>query len=279
MKRLRHPIRAIREPFGTAGLIVAMVALVAALGGSAIAAKGGLTGKQKKEVEKIAKKVSKPGKAGAPGATGPAGPAGAAGKNGTDGTNGTNGTNGTGSPGANGKSVTVTEIAEGEEACEELGGATVAPEGGAGVPVCNGKEGSPWTAGGVLPSEQTETGTWYLRGTEPKVLIQTPISFSLPLGQPLGESHVHYSSQADFADSCKGTVQKPTAEPGNLCVYQANTSETEVNFEEFSRPEAVENQEVGAARTGALLTFWFGEAVGPVNSSRTVYGTFAVTAP
>ena len=65
MKRLRHPIRAIREPFGTAGLIVACVALVLALTGAAFAA-AGLTGKQKKEVEKIAKKYAgKPGAAGA----------------------------------------------------------------------------------------------------------------------------------------------------------------------------------------------------------------------
>ena len=38
MKSFRHPVRAIREPFGTAGLIIAVVALVAAVGGNAFAA-------------------------------------------------------------------------------------------------------------------------------------------------------------------------------------------------------------------------------------------------
>ena len=83
MKRLRRPIRAVREPFGKAGLVVAMVALIAALGGSAIAAKGALTGKQKKEVTKIAQKYA--GKPGAQGAQGPAGAKGDAGAPGAKG--------------------------------------------------------------------------------------------------------------------------------------------------------------------------------------------------
>jgi Collagen triple helix repeat (20 copies) len=73
------------EPFGKAGLLVAILALVLATTGAAFAASG-LNGKQKKEVEKIAKKFAgKPGPAGPAGATGPAGPAGAAGKNGSNG--------------------------------------------------------------------------------------------------------------------------------------------------------------------------------------------------
>jgi len=51
MQRLRHPVRAIREPFGKAGLIVAIFALVMAMVGGAYAA-GKLTSGQKKEVEK-----------------------------------------------------------------------------------------------------------------------------------------------------------------------------------------------------------------------------------
>jgi hypothetical protein len=93
MQRLKHPVRAIREPFGKAGLTVAVLALVMAMVGGAYAASGALTGKQKKEVEKIAKKFA--GKPGAPGA---------AGTNGTNGTNGKDGTNGTkGDPGAKGE--------------------------------------------------------------------------------------------------------------------------------------------------------------------------------
>jgi hypothetical protein len=73
-----------RERFGAAGLVIAILALVAALAGGAYAASGGgLSSKQKKEVEKIAKKFA--GKPGAPG------------------TNGANGTNGApGAPGPQG---------------------------------------------------------------------------------------------------------------------------------------------------------------------------------
>lgn len=134
MKRLRHPLRAIREPFGTAGLIVACVALILALTGAAFAA-AGLTGKQKKEVEKIAKKFA--GKPGAPGAAGPAGaagpqgPAGAAGAKGATGATGTNG--------VNGKSITVSASAPGCFA----GGAKLEVEGqpATAQEICNGEEG------------------------------------------------------------------------------------------------------------------------------------------
>src|SRR6478752_2320107 len=91
MNRLRHPVRAIREPFGTAGLVVACVALIAALGGTAFAA-AKLNSTQKKEVEKIAKKFA--GKPGAPGAQGPAGPAGKDGSNGAAGAKGATGAKG-----------------------------------------------------------------------------------------------------------------------------------------------------------------------------------------
>ena len=70
MKRLRHPIRAIREPFGKAGLIVGIVALVFAMLGGAYAATNNGGGKA------TASAKGKPGPAGKPGKTGPAGPAG-----------------------------------------------------------------------------------------------------------------------------------------------------------------------------------------------------------
>src|SRR6476660_6457976 len=96
------------EPFGKAGLTVAILALVMAMVGGAYAA-GALSGKQKKEVEKIAKKFA--GKPGAPG---------------TNGTNGTNGTSGApgkeGSPGKDGANVTSKAIPTSSETCEKQGG-------------------------------------------------------------------------------------------------------------------------------------------------------------
>lgn len=174
----------LHERLGTAGLAVAIVALVAALAGTAVAASGGLSGKQKKEVEKIAKKYA--GKNGAAGPAGPAGSAGAAGAAGKDGKNGTNGTNG--------QSVTVNSYT-GPECAESPGeeGAEFTNGSGTGF-ACNGKEGSPWTAGGTLPSNKTETGSWSTLG----VLVggpaatSVPISFNIPLAQELETSKVHF---------------------------------------------------------------------------------------
>jgi len=89
--------RRLREPFGKAGLTVAVIALVFAMLGGAYAA-GTLTSKQKKEVTKIAKKYAgRPGEAGPkgdPGAKGDPGTKGDTGPQGVPGTNGTNGTDG-----------------------------------------------------------------------------------------------------------------------------------------------------------------------------------------
>jgi hypothetical protein len=256
MHRLRHPVRAIREPFGTAGLVIACIAIVLALTGAAFAA-GKLTSKQKKEVEKIAKKYA--GKPGAPGASGPAGPAGGNGKDGANGTNGANGTdgispagtafagnangcqeggvkfvganttvacNGTkGTNGTNGKNVEVGSPTVGE--CAN-GGATVQVQGEAATKkaVCNGQTGFTET----LPAGKTETGVYgvngfYESGTE----ILTGASFSIPLADGLDSSHVHSVSNGEefnfatesFAPAtiCLGNVESPTAPSGHFCAY------------------------------------------------------------
>jgi hypothetical protein len=218
---LQRTFHRLHSQFGTAGLVIAMIALIVALAGTAIAA-GGLTPSQEKQVTKIAKKFA--GKPGATGATGPTGATGAAGKNGTDGTNGAPGTNGksveseaatagecstggtqfkiggasagkacNGGAGATGKSVVLTAETEGAN-CEK-GGTKVEVEGNAASKkyVCNGKEGSPWTASGTLPSGQTETGAWGIHVTLPETEanhsegFDIPISFSIPLATELTE--------------------------------------------------------------------------------------------
>jgi hypothetical protein len=182
MKRLRHPIRAIREPFGTAGLIVAMIALVAALGGTALAA-AKLNSTQKKEVEKIAKKYAgKPGANGAPGAPGAAGPAGAAGKEGPQGPKGD-----PGSPGA---------------------------------PGAPGPQGSPWTAGGVLPENQTLKGEWDASGSAFGAFkgFKTAVSFALPLETAPAVNFIKVGATVP-AGCTGGTAAEPAAEPGNLCIF------------------------------------------------------------
>jgi hypothetical protein len=226
-----------RDRFGTAGLIVAVVALAAALAGTAIAA-GGLTGKQKKEVTKIAKKY-----AGKPGATGPQGPAGpqgpkgdtgAQGEKGAKGDPGTNGTNGT-----NGTSATAASFAPGEHGCTE-GGIEVKSSSPTAY-VCNGEEGSPWTAGGTLPSGETETGVFVSPGS----FKPAPISFAIPLAQPLDSAHVvtvlkEQSDHEEISPGVFGEVpaecedpghvgnagyENPEADAGYLCIFVGNQKE------------------------------------------------------
>lgn len=207
--------QSIHQKLGTAGFIISIVALVAALGGGAYAASGGLNGKQKKEVEKIAKKYAgKPGKNGAAGATGPAGTAGAKGDAGGAGASG-----GPGSPGAIGKSVTVGTATVGE--CS-AGGATVQVEGEASTKkhVCNGVSGFTET----LPAGKTETGTY--GGAAPAAAV-TPISFNIPLAiAPTGAHYIdlvgeeHTGQEPAHAPThCLGTVEEPTAPPGEVCLY------------------------------------------------------------
>jgi hypothetical protein len=241
--------RRLKEPFGKAGLTVGIIALVLALVGGAYAA-GGLTKSQEKQVKKIAKKFA--GKPGAPGANGTNG---ATGPEGPLGTNGKNGTNG--------KSVALgTATAGPGEECEE-GGTTVEVEGSAGSKkyVCNG---SPWTAGGTLPSEQTLKGDWSLLGNasgyelefeegkehlseEVKLqegggkLIGNSVSFVLPLAVAPTRHYINANGKEPFLNSssviaersqpaCPGNKAEPAAEPGNLCVYAAQESNVESSF-------------------------------------------------
>lgn len=226
MNVLRHPVRAIREPFGTAGLIVACVALIAALAGGAYAASGGLNAKQKKEVKKIAKQYAgKPGAPGAPGPVGAKGDTGAAGANGKDGTNGTNGTNG-----ANGVSPTGTAFSGKLNGCEEGGVKFV----GANTTVaCNGVKGQNGQTGftKTLPSGETETGTWGV-GTQANGTTIVPLTFNIPLAEApealhyvndKGEERIFGEISEEIenvpATICLGSVDEPTAPEGHVCVY------------------------------------------------------------
>jgi hypothetical protein len=301
MKRLRHPVRAIREPFGTAGLAVACIALIAALGGTALAAKGALTGKQKKEVEKIAKKFAgKPGAPGAAGSEGKQGPAGAAGKDGTNGSNGTNGkdgTNGTnGTDGVDGESPVGTHFAGNAEPtgnpCEGAGGVEYEIQSTEEVSiVCNGEEGSPWTAGGTLPPGAMETGAFSVQGSneteaEVELGLFSTVSFSIPLASPLDAEHVKLAGGFPFPEACKtfkldgeghfinGTVNEPFARPGYLCVYFG--PEQGGTFLERIEPldSFFVDNVAGAGTSGARLRF-----EPPSEAFAFANGAFAVTAP
>ncbi|HVQ58663.1 MAG TPA: hypothetical protein VMS60_07120 [Solirubrobacterales bacterium] len=258
MGRLRHPVRAIKEPFGTAGLIVACIALVVALGGGAYAASGGLTGKQKKEVKKIAKEVAgAPGAPGAPGLAGPAGPQGPQGPPGADGATG-----GKGATGATGKA---------------------GKDGVTGVTGVTGESG--FTE--HLPPGETETGVWsgfagtYEVGNR---FTPIPISYSIPLAEPSAKvvflNEEETKSEAG-TEGCElevpnfeevgAPVSEPVAPPGTLCIFWLEGQEAGLGA--FVR--IGENSEAGPetdSPSGAVL--WFKTVAKELN----VHGVWAVTA-
>jgi hypothetical protein len=85
--------------------------------------------------------------------------------------------------------------------------------------------------------------------------ILAAISFPIPYEFPLKAAHVHIGEEgeAGFVDSCSGTAAKPTAPPGELCVYFSE-SEGLVNAsaEGIFRYNGLSK---GATRTGGMLRF------------------------
>jgi hypothetical protein len=234
-------LRRIREPFGKAGLIVAVIALVAALAGGAYAANA-LTGKQKKEVKNIAKefagKDGAQGPAGQPGAPGPKGDAGANGSNGKDGKNGENGKDG--EDGKDGESVNVIPLSSGDANCAN-GGAKFNNLTGSAY-ACNGVSGG----GGELPD--TQGGYWEVQGESGLVIADifavSTISFSLPLDTaPTETVLINPDASEAEKDKCPGNPDEPEATPGVLCLYKA-----------FG-PPALTPANGGATKFGAVLFF------------------------
>ena len=251
----------LRKHFGIPG-VISVIALVFAMLGGAYAASNSGAGKATASKAKAAQ--GKPGKRGPkgpkgdPGAQGPAGANGKDGAPGAKGENGTNGTNGTpgtpGAPGKDGKSVESFPIATGEPECAGQGGAEYeVEESGASTEICNGKEGSPWTAGGTLPVNATETGGWAFTGTAADTEgVYVPISFPIKLGGFIAAEKVHFGIQTEepFHSICGGSVSNPTAPSGELCVYFEEL--VNANFEEIRQ---LTNGAKGAGRPGAFLRF------------------------
>ncbi len=208
------------------------------------------------------------------------GKAGPAGKNGTNGINGASG-----APGEKG--------AQGPQGPQGPEG----KEGKAGEPGKEGKAGTNGTTGftETLPPGKTETGTWsWFSSADSAVAI--PISFTIPLSAKLTETQVHYINQdgkevifpepahgliftgpteeTQESTQCLGSVEAPTAAPGNLCVYSGKTS---IPFELVKYPfENPANEYPSTVETGTAGTVMLMNAG---DSGQEIFGTWAVTAP
>jgi hypothetical protein len=249
-------MKKLRESFGTAGLVVAIVALVAALGGGAYAAaKGGVLITNINQIKKSVQNQLK-------GKTGPQGPAGANGKDGASGSNGAPGKDG--APGDDGDSVDSAAASVAE--CPD-GGTKFTVGGAAAGKACNGAEGSPWTATGTLPSGKTETG--FLGWAQPAAgNYFVPISFNVPIAEgaePLtlvfvpALAALEPEEQEDVrdqaaAEGCPGIDESiPQADPGKVCVYAMNTLNSEVPGVSFTNNADGSEPEGGVGPSGAAL--------------------------
>src|SRR3954451_10280971 len=249
MKRLRHPIRTIEEPFGKAGLVIAAIALVLTFTGAAFAA-AGLNGKQIKEVKKIAKKVS-----GKPGPTGPQGPAGPIGPKGDTGDKGAKGE--TGAPGPQGQQGEPGPLPTTLPQAKTLSGF--------------------W--GERLPSgSQESTGTSV---SFPFPLSSAPTLYYIPENgsiaffrtaepTPVENVSVGFVAEEDIEEFCPGSAAEPKAEPGAFCVYVAQEDQIALDF--FAGLFTSEDYLPGTH--GMLLPLLAGNSA----QTRFIEGTWAVTA-
>jgi hypothetical protein len=260
------------------------LALVLAMSGGAFAAGKFLITSTKQISPKVLKSLQgKAGPTGASGAQGPAGPQGPAGGAGPQGPAGAPGSSGT-----DGVSVTSAEVAKSSATCGKQGGSEFTSASGKST-ACNGKEGkegSPWTAGGTLPSGRTETGAWAFGEQPPEAFLSVPISFPIPLAAPLGKGHVHFINESGMEIELEKEVvptqcgsgigpevnaSNPQAKPGNLCVYTGSLGNAR-SSSDFIFDPAASGSSGQAGRTGAWERFLLG--VGVQGGS----GTWAVTA-
>jgi hypothetical protein len=234
----------------------ATLALVFVMTGGAYAANKYLISSTKQISPKVLKALKgNVGAGGAPGAVGPAGPGGVTGPGGPQGPGGPAGPAG--------------------------------PKGETGPKGADGKNGTTGFTK-TLPSEQSERGVWSVvfSATAAGQFISDPISYNIPLaaapqakalnnfiGPEEGEGEANEKKTA-IPSHCKGTVAKPEAVPGNLCVFTSkavNATAAEALGALFLDPQSGAGEAAGPA--GAVLVFE-AKAEGLVLAD----GTWAVTA-
>jgi hypothetical protein len=260
-----------RRRLGVPG-VVAIIALAFAMAGGAWAAKGGVIISKLSQISPKVRTQLK-GQTGPVGPVGPAGPAGAQGGKGEAGKDGNEGKAGIdGKEGKQGKSVVIAAEAKGVN-CKEGGQSFEVEDSSVKSYACNG---SPWTAGGTLPKDATETGAWFARmqGSEAPFIGIGVIDLPIPLATELSGTNVNVvkegavpPTQCDDGVSPAAGPTHPEADSGFLCVFVA--------VEEESPGYAIlkiASSGVGASTAGAMII---------VESESEIFtqphGTFAVT--
>jgi hypothetical protein len=129
----------------------------------------------------------------------------------------------------------------------------------------NGTNGTNGTTGftSTLPKGQTEEGTWGGVLVAPPGLVYSPISFNIPLASAPASTIILAGGASTTA--CPGTVAKPSAISGHLCIYAAQ--DEGVSLLQF---------DPAGGSPGAADTF--GTIVGMESlENKVAYGTWAVT--
>jgi hypothetical protein len=267
------------------------LALVFAMTGGAYAAKHWVITSTKQIKPSVLKQLQgHRGAAGPEGKQGPQGPQGPQGVPGKDGANGVNGKDGLpGTNGQPGESVLAKAIPTSNKAkCAGFGGSEYTV-GGKTTVICNGQTGYSET----LPSGKSEQGQWAFSmdmNSANTEVIQTGIAFPIALAakqceveagppavfaeQGLCEGDVHYIGEGEGEGpgetpapavkegKCKGSVSKPQAAPGQLCVFTLRILNLGA-FKTEAVPFEIEDVETGrhgAGKSGALLTSGFIQA-------------------
>jgi hypothetical protein len=212
----------IRKRFTFANTVAALALLFAMSGGAYAAGRYVITSPKQIKPSVLKTLQGKNGANGAAGAQGPAGPQGPAGAQGPAGVAGTGSQGEKGEKGESGTSITSTKLSAKNVNCPE-GGSEFTAATEKKTYACNGKEGSPWTAGGTLPAGKSEQGAWAVRGTAAKQgeVRTTAVSFTIPL--PSEPTAMVFNPIGELEQGCKGSVEKPEAEPGNLCIFAGET--------------------------------------------------------
>ena len=242
--------------------VVMTLALVFAMSGGAYAAKHYLITSTKQISPKVLRALKgKAGPAGPAGVQGLAGAPGAVGKEGAPGAVGKEGAPGI--AGSNGVSPTSKQLATTEAACNKEGGSEFTAAENKKTTACNGKEGSPWTAGGTLPKGAVETGQWAAgEGLHVKNQSQfffEAVSFPIRLAKELEEPAVHFIAPGTLEENdpagCKGTAAAPSALAGNLCVFETEATPNLSTPPGFVNAQNPAVNASGAGTTGTLMEF------------------------